>query len=396
MKKILILNGSHSEIPLVLAAKDLGLYVITTGNRPDLIGHTLSDEYHAVDYSDKDEVLSLGKRLQIDYICSCANDAGIITAAYVAEKLGLPGFDSYENTLILHLKDRFKQFCKNKPIPTPKAFAAKNKQEAILALENLTLPLIIKPTDMAGGKGVRKVENLAEVEKAINIAFYMSPSSRIVLEEFIVGSQHSFSTFIIDEKVKAYFSDNEFSSVNPYTVSTSSYPADQIELVEDTLINTSEFIAHELKLKNGVLHHQYILCNGKPYIIEITRRCSGDLYPIPIKNSLGFFWAQWIVKMSMGHDGNAFPNSVQNGFGGRHCLQANRNGIIKSYEISDELRQYITEEYTILKPGGVVTDYLYQKLVVIILQFPDLETRNQITKNLANLAKVVVSDKSLS
>ena len=85
-KKLLILNGSHSEIPLIKSAKSLGFYVITTGNYPKLIGHQYSDEYWFADYSDKGAVLDIAKKLNVDAVCSCANDFGIITASYVSKR----------------------------------------------------------------------------------------------------------------------------------------------------------------------------------------------------------------------------------------------------------------------------------------------------------------------
>ena len=80
--------------PLILAAKKLGFRVITTGNAPELVGHAYADEYYYADFSDKDEVLTLAREQRIDAICACANDFGAITAAYVAEEMGLPGHDA--------------------------------------------------------------------------------------------------------------------------------------------------------------------------------------------------------------------------------------------------------------------------------------------------------------
>ena len=108
-KKLLILNGSHSDIPLIQAGHKLGFHVITAGNDPDLIGHSYSDEYCCVDFSDKQKVLELSLKLNIDAICSCANDFGIITASYVAEKLNIPGHDPFETTYKLHHKDTFRE-----------------------------------------------------------------------------------------------------------------------------------------------------------------------------------------------------------------------------------------------------------------------------------------------
>ena len=106
--RLLILNGRFSEITLIEAAHKLGYYVITSGNAPQLIGHQYADEYIGADYSDKDAILQLVKNNHVDRIVSCANDFGVITASYVAEKMGWPGHDTYENAQILHQKDLFR------------------------------------------------------------------------------------------------------------------------------------------------------------------------------------------------------------------------------------------------------------------------------------------------
>ena len=105
-KKILIAGSGHGDIPLIVAAQNLGFYVITTGNQPDGpngLGIEYSDEYYCEDYSNKERMLELAKKLEIDAICPCTNDFSAISTAYVAEKLDLPGHDSYETTLILRM-----------------------------------------------------------------------------------------------------------------------------------------------------------------------------------------------------------------------------------------------------------------------------------------------------
>ena len=97
-KKLLILGASHGDITLILAGKELGFKVITTGNNPSDLGHDYSDRYCYGDYSNYEEMLRLSKKLEVDAICA-TDDCSAITAAYLAEKLNLPGHDSYKTTL---------------------------------------------------------------------------------------------------------------------------------------------------------------------------------------------------------------------------------------------------------------------------------------------------------
>ena len=110
--KVLLLCASHNDLGLVYALRKLGYQIIVTGNIPGLIGEKYADVYIKADYSMKEKILEIAKREKVDAICACCNDYGVYTAAYVAEKLGLPGYDSYETTQLLHNKDKFKKFAK--------------------------------------------------------------------------------------------------------------------------------------------------------------------------------------------------------------------------------------------------------------------------------------------
>ena len=110
-KKLLLLGGSRYLLPVIKKAHDLGAYVITCDYLPDNFAHKFSDEYHNVSIIDKDAVLRLAQELKIDGIMSFACDPGVVTAAYVAEKMNLPGIP-YKSACILQNKNLFNK--KNK------------------------------------------------------------------------------------------------------------------------------------------------------------------------------------------------------------------------------------------------------------------------------------------
>ena len=100
-KRLLLLGGSRYLLPVIEAAKGMGIYTITCDYLPDNIAHKYSDEYCNVSIIDKEAVLEAAKQLNVDGIMSFACDPGVVTAAYVAEKLGLPSCGSYESVSIL-------------------------------------------------------------------------------------------------------------------------------------------------------------------------------------------------------------------------------------------------------------------------------------------------------
>lgn len=390
--KLLILNGSHSEIPLIQSGKKAGYHVITTGNAPDLIGHQYADEYHNADFSDKGAILALAKLLNIDAICACANDFGIITAAFVGEQLGLEGHDSYQTTLQLHHKDKFKTFALNHNITTPAAQSYKTVDEALASAKALVLPVMVKPIDMSGGKGITCVENPDQLRSAIEKAYSTSKQQRIVIEEFISGSHHSLSTFVVGGKVRAYFCDNEYSYINPFLISTSAAPAKHDPTIIAQLINEVECVTELLNLVDGVVHVQYIATDKLGYIIEITRRCSGDLYPWPVNLASGIVWEDWIIRAETGADCSAMPSFTQRGFVGRHCIMSKKNGVIEKISFSDDIRKNIAANVLLRKEGERVNDFTMEKLGIVVLRFDTQQDMDEKISSIDKHINVVITN----
>jgi len=293
MKKIVILGGSHSEIPLIQEAKKRGLYVITIGNILGN-GHLLADEYHIKDYTLKDEILAFCIEKKIDYICYGAHDLSLVTFSYISEKMGINNFDSLDTTLDLHHKDKFKKIALRNNIKTTKSLSfSKNEQ---IDIDILHFPIVIKPVDLGGGKGISIVYSKQDLDEAVKIAFEFSKVKKIVIEEFFEGKLHSLSAFIVDKSVKFYYTDDEIiCKTNPFGVCASITSSDGLKIIKNELLNEIEKIANIFNLKDGLLHIQYLQNGSEFSIIESTRRMPGDLYNIPVELSTSFDYSKTIL-----------------------------------------------------------------------------------------------------
>lgn len=370
-KTVLLLNISHNELGLIRALHQLDYYIIATGNNPALPGKDFVDEYVPMDYSNKDLILEFAQSRQIDAICPCCNDFGVITAAFVAEKMGLPGHDSYENTLILHHKDKFKEFTKKYAIHSPISASFTSVDEAKEWVRvNAEYPLMIKPVDLTGGKGCSRADNLEEALSAIEIAYNTSRVKHIVVEPYIEGTQHACCTFLVNQKVKAICSNNEYSITNPYKVEVDTYPADHFSEIQAFMIEQIEKIASVLKLKDGIFHAQYILRDGKPYIFEVMRRILGNLYMLPASKLSGIDWEYWEAKVKCGMNIDDFPEAMeQNGFWAYRCVMGTKNGVIKDICIPTDIQAYIYYKYEIWEPGYVVENWPNSQLAFYFMRF---------------------------
>lgn len=378
--KALLLCASHNDLGLIRALRKLDFYIICTGKLENAPGQKYIDEYIKADYSDKELILSIARENNIDVICQCCNDFGVYTAAYVAEKLNLPGYDSYDTILTLHNKDRFKKFTQKYNISSPISVSFDSKKKANKWMSNYgKYPMIIKPIDASAGNGIQKVSGYEESINAIEKAFEISREKRIVIEPFIKGKQYGFCTFLINQKVVAFCTNNEYSIVNPYRVEIDTYPADNYHKVSDFLIKQVEKIASILKLKDGIFHLQYIMDGEQPMIIEVMRRVLGNMYSVPANMLTGIDWDYWETRAKCGLSCKDFPNNVkQEGYFAYKTILANKDGIISKITISPEYEKYIVQKYMLCKVGDVITDYNKKPIGFLFMMFPNMDKMKSI------------------
>lgn len=382
-KRVLLLNAGHNDERLLRALKMLNCYVITTGNRPELPGHKLADEYIYGDYTDLDAMYALAVDRRVDAVCPCCNDFGVITAAYISEKLGFSGQDNYETTLTIHNKANFKAFAARLGgIRTPEAASFCDMEEALhwAAHTKETFPMIVKPVDLSAGNGIRRADGAEELSACIRDAFARSRVKKIVVEPFIQGTQHGFCTYLINRKVAAVCSNNEHSFINPYRVEVDTFPAAQVELVQADLILQIERMADALDLTDGIFHLQYILKDGKAYILECMRRVLGNLYSVPAEGlGGGFDWDYWEVRAKCGFGTQGFPPSVpQKGFWAYRALIAPQDGVYEGISIPPDIQKHVYASRMVQEAGYAVSNHKSDPLGFLFMRFDTYEEMMQI------------------
>ena len=204
MKKLMLLGGAQYLLPVIREAKKLGIYTISCDYLPDNIAHKYSDEYCNVSIIDKEAVLAAARKLEIDGIMSFACDPGVATAAYVAEEMGLSFAGSYEAVSILQDKGRFRAFLRDKGFNVPWAKSYSDSAEAMSDAANYPWPMIVKPVDSAGSKGVSRVDSIEQLEEAIAFALDFSHCGQFIVEQFIqqLGSSSDSDCFSINGELK--------------------------------------------------------------------------------------------------------------------------------------------------------------------------------------------------
>lgn len=391
-KRLLYVGGSHADIPIIKAAKKLGFFVITTGNKPSDLGHAYGDRYINADFSDCEAIYTLAKEQKVTAICASCNDFAALSASYAANKLGLLGHDNYEICKRIHHKDLFRAYLMRQHIRCPYGKGYDSKEKVMEESDSWNWPVIVKPIDLTGGKGIKVAYTKEELENVAEGAFKISRAKRIVVEEFIQGTRHGFTSIISNQKVKFYFCDNEHYYKNPYMVSGASCPSSVGKEVQEELCHTIEDIAKDLKLVDGIVHVQFILKDEKPYIIEVCRRAPGDLYIELVKYATGIDYAMWILKASIGEECSQLAQSEISGYFTRHCIMAEKEGVIKNIVISDEIKDNIFHKMIWAKPGDRIDNALVYKAGIVFVTYSSQEEMNQKVNNLETLIRIQIED----
>lgn len=276
-KRVLLVGTSYSAAPLLLALRGRGLSVAVCGARPDDPCVALADAYHPLDYADREALLQLVATQAFDFVCPSCNDYAYLSAAYVAERLGLPGFDRLETATLLHNKALFRDFAAASGIPSPRAVRLGDDTPDPARLQ-LQPPVLVKPVDSFSGRGVVKLEDLSQLADSLAAARRESRSSAILVEEFVAGTLHSHSAFLAGGAIVEDFFVDEFCEVYPYQVDCSNHPSRLPAAVRDAVRSAIATLAERLALADGLLHTQFISGPRGVFLIECMRRCPGDLY----------------------------------------------------------------------------------------------------------------------
>lgn len=360
-KKIMLLGGLRYLLPVIDAAHKLGYYVITCDYIPDNIAHKFSDEYVNVSIIDKDAVLAVARERQIDGIMSFAVDPGVVTAAYVQEKMNLPAFGPYESVCILQNKDRFRDFLSKHGFNVPLAKGFSSVQDAMSEKYWYPWPVIVKPTDSAGSKGVTRVDRLDDLEDALRTAFDHSLSGRVIVEEFIekAGCSSDSDCFSVNGELKfVSFSAQRFddNAPNPYTPSAFSWPSTFTKNQEDELSWEIQRLLTLLDMRTSVYNIETrIGTNGKPYIMEVSPRGGGNRLSEMLRFATGVDLITNSVRAAVGEDVVGLEQKDYYGHWAEVVLHTGHSGRFQSLDIaSDFAEKHVKQIDLWVNPGDDV------------------------------------------
>lgn len=389
-KKLMLLGGLRYLLPVIQAAHRHGIHVITVDYLPDNIAHRYSDEYHNVSIIDKEAVLALAQELQIDGIMSFAVDPGVVAAAYTAQKMGLPFQCSYEAACILQDKSRFRKFLADNGFNVPNARGYSEGDDALKDIDYFNWPVIVKPVDSAGSKGVTRVDDPADLPAAIAHALDSSPSRHYIIEDFLEkeGPSMGDECFVVDG-VLSYnaFYDQFFDSEaeNPYAPSGEFWPSAMRPEHQQEFKGQLQRLFDLLHITTGMFNVECRVCtNGKCYLMEVSPRAGGNRLAEILNFAADVDIIEAEVCASVGLPLPDVHEPNYNGYYAINVLHSEKAGTFRGISIeSDFEREHVIEKDLWVKPGAQVSGFTgaNQSLGTIFLRF---DTREQLDRFVAS------------
>ena len=391
-KRIIFFDANLSTLPAIRYAKSRGLHVITCDNKAENPGHKEADESVLISTYDLDAIDAYIEKNPVNGVVYFASAHGSHAGSHVIEKFHLPGItETIKDTL--SYKDNFRQYLKNNGFSSFPKFILLKDSAIPEIIHSLTFPVIVKPTDSGGNNGISKVSDKVELQKAIDHAFKESKSGNVIIEEFIDGTLQINGDCIVENgEIKiAFLGRYLYPSCNKILPCATIFGNGVVP--EDTLIQ----VKHEIQklisstgIKSAALNLEFrVSSSGKIYFIEVNTRHSGNFIYQMMNMAYGISLEEISVKMALG-EALGITNEFSNGFFAYSLFYSEKDGILDSIEISDELNKYIFKKFIFKKTGDTINKLtvLSDRIGVCLLKFSSFEKMTEITENFGNYYQI--------
>ncbi len=381
MKRLLLLGGSTQQIPAIEYANKQDYYTILCDYLPDNPGQYHADKFYCVSTTDKEAILEVAQKEKIDGIVAYASDPAAPTAAYVAEGLGLPT-NPYKSVELLTNKDKYRSFLDKHNFNTPKAKGYSSFEQANKEIEEFRLPVIIKPVDSSGSKGVSKLTDATDLKSKIEYALSFSRVKRIIIEEFVekFGYQVAGDGFSVNGKlVFRCFANDHFNAngLNPFVPISASFPYNMPKRIHDKIHAEIQRLFDLLNIKTGAYNFDIRLDEDENvYLMEIGPRNGGNFIPQVTRYATGVDMIDYTIRAAMGEDCSDIKMVEPKGYWSYYAVHSSKSGVLKEIKIDEDVKaNHIVESHLNYKIGDQVPAFTGANgsIGILIMKFDSME-----------------------
>ncbi|WP_292474019.1 ATP-grasp domain-containing protein, partial [Methanosphaera sp.] len=299
MKKIAIIGAYYFQDQLILKAKEMGLETHVFAWEDGAVGKEHADFFYPISIIEKEQILTKCKEIGIDGICSIASDLAVLTVDYIAEKMNLNA-NSIECSEIATNKYMMRQAFKKNGDPIPKFIEVCENED--FDISKFSFPLIVKPTDRSGSRGITKVTDVTQLASAIKSACSESFEHKSMIEEFVEGKEYSVECISFHGKHTLLTITEKITTGAPHFIETGhNEPAPISSEMTDKIRNSVYHALNSLKIKEGASHSEIKIDDSNNIkIIEIGSRMGGDCIGSDlVRISKGYDFTPMVINVAL-------------------------------------------------------------------------------------------------
>ena len=306
--KIAIIGASYLQLPLYLKAKELGIETIGFSWAIGAVAKKHCTKFYEISTTEKEQILEICKAEKIDGILTIATDIAVPTVNYIASKMGLIG-NSQRSGLLATNKFEMREAFKKNNINSP-AFFKVSRIEDLSQIENkLKYPVIVKPVDRSGSKGITKVSEQNQLKSAVVRAISEAISKTAIIEHFVVGNEISVECISYKGQHNLLAITDKVTSGPPHFVELEHHqPSNLSKELQTRVEQMTKAALNALEIEYGASHSEFIITPDDVYITEVGARMGGDFIGSDLVYlSTGYDFLQGIIDIAL----NQFSTPVK-------------------------------------------------------------------------------------
>jgi biotin carboxylase len=303
----MVLGAGQCQVPIIQQAQEMGFSVIAVSVGGNYPGFSIADKFYEIDVRDKEKILEVADHEKIAGILTDQTDLPVPTVAHVAEKLGLPGI-GYDCALCFTNKFRMRRSCEQLGIPVPRHTQAASRQEAEQLIADFSFPLVLKPVDSQGSRGVVRADSGDELREVFDRALKYSAARQVIVEEFVPGREIVVEGFKSDNIfVNLVIGDRRYFDLpNMFIPRQTLFPSVIHPELQKRILELNDRLIRGFDPRFGITHSEYLVNEetGDIHLVETAIRGGGvfissDLIPLASNidaNSL-------LIRLATGEEG---------------------------------------------------------------------------------------------
>lgn len=300
-KKLAIIGASYLQLPLVEKAKEIGVETICFAWEEGAVCKDVCDHFHPISIIDKEAILKVCQEIGIDGITTIASDIAVVTVNYVASRLGLISNPDQYSEVTTNKYLMRKCFMEHN-VPSPKFTLVDDL--AHYQIIHFKFPLIVKPTDRSGSRGVKKVLDPMQLEEAILRAQQESFEQKAIIEEFVTGREISVESISFKGEHNILQITDKVTTGAPFFVELEHHQPSTLS--DDIKVKIKDIVRNALDalhIQYGASHSELkITEDGDIKVIEIGARMGGDFIGSNlVQLSTGYDFLKGVIDVAFGN-----------------------------------------------------------------------------------------------